>query len=820
MFLRISLLLAAATGLAAAPVGIVPDAQYTLPNHDFRAGLSGWTQSGSGSFQSALAPDGSEAARAQLAAGGAASLVLSLPVGTPGTIIERSMPPGIPGESVEFGARIWVSADAGPGEVGLRVFAWDGAQSTLLADTPAFDPASAPSTHALVLHTRPVGAAAARVPAGTLELRLELFAAAPGTFWFDDIVGGRSQPSEYRLTNGDFEDASSHWRLRGDVQAASTGAYYREGCLAFGSLPGRASQDIAIGAQHSQPWHLESCEAGVWLYLEPGAAVTAMPDPAQRVELSLLAAVDGMPAVPVAHAEWLPTTADIGRWRFLQTETLAEVPLASTRLALQLRKELQGGVRADFVQAGETGGIDGNRRRLALASYVGWYRSPLSAHATGNAQTPVERFGNWAWLAPPSADASETSLAHNPDCATSPSCFRANGRRDVAVSTEGSADDLPLVGAYDSRDEAVVRYHVELARAIGIDAFVYTWNGFALSQQARLAGEVDVNDGALHALVDAASAGGALKVAIQYEPKVHMLGWVQGELTFAERKAGIVSDLVWLVQEFDGRRGMLQKDGRLVVFLFWQNICMPAGPCLEDSDWTEIGAAVRGATGRELAFVGTNLPAADDTPIQGVLRWGLVGTSLLRYGSYAEFASGQPTLPLPTTDELRQHARAAQEVSRTWAAFAAPRFAVSMVWPGFDDSGVAGWSQLNGLGSDGLPLSVRVCDDLGGDFLRTTLEVALEADADWLHVATWNDWNERTAVEPVWNSAWHTAALLGQAADPADEARVFERAFELQAGIAAFKGRALDGPIRPQRITNVARAYLEAVRAGQVVLYD
>jgi hypothetical protein len=820
MFPRIPLLITGALSLSAAPVGIVPDAQYTLPDHDFAAGLGAWTPAGSGAFQGALAPDGSASARAVNASGEHSSLTLVLPVGVPGSIIERLQAAGIPGEAVEFGARLWVGAGAGVGSAGIRVSAWDGAQLTLLAETPAFAPALAPLDHALALHTVAVGATDGRVPAGTIELRVELFAAGTGTFYFDDVVAGRAQPSEYTLANGDFERPLRHWVVRGGSIGGSSSAFSRDHGLVFGDQPGRAFQTFAIGAQHSQPWHLESSEAGVWVRIEPGSQLGLAPDPAQRIELSLFAPVRGAPPVRIAYREWLPTSDDIGKWRFVQTEPLAAIPLESTHLRLELNKDVIGGLCADFAQAGEVGGIDGNHRKLALASYVGWYRSPLAVEAIGVAQTARERFGNWAWLTPPSADPTNTALAHNPDCLTSPACFRPNGRRDVAISTEGSPDDLPLVGAYDSRDTDVVRYHTLLARAIGIDAFVYTWNGRALAEQSALPGEEDVNARTLDALVDAASAGGDLKVAIQYEPKVHMLGWVAGEPTFAARKAGIVSDLVWLVEQYDGRRGMLQKDGRLVVFLFWQNVCMPAGACLQDSDWVDIGAAVRNTTGRELAFVGTNAPAASTTPIAGLLRWGLVGPSLLRYASYADFNSGQPSLPLPTANDLRQHARANQSVARTFAAGAAGRFAVSMVWPGFDDSGVAGWGQDNGSGTDGLPLSVRVCDDLGGDFLGATLQVALESEAEWMHIATWNDWSERTAVEPVWDARWHAAASLGLAANPQDEERAFARAFELQAGIAAFKGRALDGPILPSRITDVARAYLMAARVGQVIAFD
>ena len=59
------------------------------------------------------------------------------------------------------------------------------------------------------------------------------------------------------------------------------------------------------------------------------------------------------------------------------------------------------------------------------------------------------------------------------------------------------------------------------------------------------------------------------------------------------------------------------------------------------------------------------------------------------------------------------------------------------VWPGADDTGVMGWGS-----------GPRVLDRRDGDFYDSTWEAAVAYDARWIVIATFNDWNEGTEIEP------------------------------------------------------------------------
>jgi len=85
----------------------------------------------------------------------------------------------------------------------------------------------------------------------------------------------------------------------------------------------------------------------------------------------------------------------------------------------------------------------------------------LTALYTIGYQTPdiSGGWGNWASAGP------SAKCRHDPDR------LLPNGERDIAsVCT-------PVIGPYDSADPALCEYHILLALASGLDAFVVSWNG-------------------------------------------------------------------------------------------------------------------------------------------------------------------------------------------------------------------------------------------------------------------------------------------------------------------------------------------------------
>ena len=566
-------------------------------------------------------------------------------------------------------------------------------------------------------------------------------------------------------------------------------------------------------------------EACAWLYVEGDAPLPTKPKSTYAIDLEVLAWEPGSPwssATLVAQGKWLPTAAQAGRWVFLETVPRAALPLERSHVVVRVAKSFGGTVRADFVQLGERHGVDGNPKKHVTAHFVGRYRSPLSRESVTATLPGLETWRNWAWTEPPACDAGHQAWFHQPDCAASPGCFRLNGRRDAAVSLEAGLDELPLVGAYDSRDRNVLRYQVQLARAIGLDSFTYLHQGHTLAQQTAALGREPLNEQVWEALLDVAEEPrNPFKVAVMYEPKVHLLGWVQGQPTLAAKKAGIEADLVHLLDTYGDRKAVLKRDGRMVVYVFRNDVCDPSGQqCLDDGDWLEIRQVVEQASGRGLYLVADVPPA--QRAFDGLSRWELVGLPLLRYRTWTQAAAGQPAWPAPTAADARAHADALQAVATDWAAEDdRARLAIGIAWPGFDDTGVGGWSSVNLLGIDGAPLCVRVSPDLGGALFASTLASAFDAGLDWVQVASWNDWNERTQVEPRWRRAWADAVLAGIPAPASATLEVFDRARQLQSAIARFKRGPGSFEPAPERLEDIAAWYLRRARKDPAVVeYD
>jgi hypothetical protein len=97
-------------------------------------------------------------------------------------------------------------------------------------------------------------------------------------------------------------------------------------------------------------------------------------------------------------------------------------------------------------------------------------------------------------------------------------------------------------------------------------------------------------------------------------------------------------------------------------------------------------------------------------------------------------------------------------------------FFMTMVCPGFDDTGVWGWG--------GGP---RKEERFGLSTLKNTFDIATASHADMIQIVTWNDFSEGTAVEPsLENGFWYLDAIetwwgekTGRPVDLADNRRPF-----------------------------------------------
>lgn len=804
-----------------------------VPGGNFESGLGAWTTvvgTPSGAFSAPLGPGGGPGglvAACTLLAGQQGRLERRVPV-TPGEFIEAAPEPGRPGARAQLGAWVWLDpASTGAGEAWLELLAHDGSSEQLLARSPGIGPLAGSAGSWVFLATAPVAGSDGRVPTGTSELRYRLVSTVAGEVAFDGVRVRLAEREELELVDGGFEGwtpGSPGWQIAGAVSSEPGEVHRGVGGARLG--PGASLEqtlDLGPAALVSYPAVSagEFVELGAWLRFPSGVGLPGTAQPSLFVELSVLAR---SPAVPgservVARARWSPRASEAGEWRYLETEpTGGALQAGEELLRVRLVHNLGAELTVDEVQVGEQHGVDGHPRRRVGASYVGRYRSPLYAGTRTQPNTAAERWRNWHWQEPTACDPTYAGFFHSPDCSTSSTCLRADGRRDVAVSIEGSAP-TPLAGAYDSRDPEILRYHLGLARSVGIDHFIYDWLGERLGAQDVAYGREPINHETLEALlVEAERPGQDLKVAVMYEPKGHLLGWVAGQPTLGEKIAGITADLTWLANRARGSRAVLRSDGRLVVFVFRVFGCDPSGTqCLDEAAWSQIHATVLAATGEDLLLVADSAPAAGSV-LDGFTRWRLIALELLRYRTFAEAVARIPSAPAPTLAALEAHVEGLARQVHDWGAEDEDgRTPVMTVWPHFDDSGVGGWRSGNLVGADGTPLCVRVMDPQQGQIYAKTVEAAFRHDIDWVQIATWNDWNEETRLEPAWHPDLVAPVPVGSPPLAGPNEHAFGRLLETRQWIASFKGVEPTGP-GPRA---VALRYLSrARRLPWVVLYD
>jgi hypothetical protein len=255
-----------------------------------------------------------------------------------------------------------------------------------------------------------------------------------------------------------------------------------------------------------------------------------------------------------------------------------------------------------------------------------------------------------------------------------------------------------------------------------------------------------------------------------------------------------------------------------VVFLFRNQVCNSSGTqCLTGLDWAQIHSSVLAQTGEDLFLIGDTTPGAA-SPIQGFSRWQLMRRDYLTYRTWADVRDLVPTSPAPQLSALNQHVQELDLSIRSWVQTAPQeRLGILTVWPGFDDSGVGGWGLANLAGEDGNPLCVRIADPFDGAFYGTTVSAAFDGNYDWVQIATWNDWNEATRIEPAWDAGFREPTPFGQQVPPAWSDQVFGRLIETRQWIEAFKGQAMNGPT----FKSIAFDYFTfAWHSNQSPLYD
>jgi hypothetical protein len=319
-------------------------------------------------------------------------------------------------------------------------------------------------------------------------------------------------------------------------------------------------------------------------------------------------------------------------------------------------------------------------RPLLVAAYYVWYR-------TGS-------HGKWPWSHWSYAGSESNALA------------KAEQRPGEPPPASAAR---PLVGLYDSADPAVVEWHVKLAQAAGLDAFLVDW-------WDAVKGQDEVIDGVVR-------------------PTIERLGF----------KYALLDERAQFHNDFDAYAAMLTRallrhkaspaylriDGRPVVYLYQ----VAQKPGLSPTDFTALRARVEAECGPvywivdKIAHDAAASAAGQNDRVKRVTPGWLELAGVDCFAFYSTFSNYRAHTYEELAGKYRYITKLAHDAGRKM---------LLPVHPGHDNS--------------------RFRDDpyvmprREGQTLRDFLRAATEAGADMIMVTSWNEWPETTVVEP--SSTW------------------------------------------------------------------
>lgn len=306
---------------------------------------------------------------------------------------------------------------------------------------------------------------------------------------------------------------------------------------------------------------------------------------------------------------------------------------------------------------------------VIAAHYMPWFNNP----ETG--ADPGVGWKHWGWQG--------SEVQHAPEIR------KENGLRDIA------ATKYPLIGAYSSNRESVIRYHFETAKAAGIQAMIVIWYG-----------PESETDHVVSKLLDLAEVVG-LKICLAYEEKINWPPF-RNPGSREEIVATATEDLSYLLEKYAPHPAYLRRADEPVIFQFnyWGDDVLGKKNILPD-EWKRI---------------------FDQLP---------VSVSYVRQNNEEEYHPAIGARYLWFTKDENHIAQFASS-SRRRIAGAELDFFVTMASPEFNDSGVNGW----GNGS-------RITSGEGLSLFKDTFERAWQDGPEMIQLVTWNDFNEGTSLEPT-----------------------------------------------------------------------
>jgi hypothetical protein len=307
-----------------------------------------------------------------------------------------------------------------------------------------------------------------------------------------------------------------------------------------------------------------------------------------------------------------------------------------------------------------------DNRPLLFAHYMPWYQTP-----------DVSGYWGWHWM-----------MEH-----FNPENVDANGRREVA------SHYMPLTGAYDSQDEAVLEYQVLLMKLSGIDGVIVDWYGI---EDFR---DYAVLNAATEKLFEYTQRAG-LQFALAYEDVTVRFMTNENHIASDEAHSRAQEDMLHAQENWFSSDSYLRFNGQPLLFVFGpQYFRSPA-------DWETIFA------GQETTPALITLDGHMDFAALSSYPWPPMG-----------FAGGATLAPAVLQSYLERFYRNAQRRD----------YIVGGAFPAFHDI----YSEADVRSSYGY------LDPQNGDTLRLTLDLALQNNVDLIQLITWNDYGEGTMIEPT-----------------------------------------------------------------------
>jgi hypothetical protein len=292
------------------------------------------------------------------------------------------------------------------------------------------------------------------------------------------------------------------------------------------------------------------------------------------------------------------------------------------------------------------------------------------------------------------------------------SYWSADKTQNPALKPSSKAQ--PLIGYYDSLNPAAVRWHVRLAKAGGMDAFLVSWWG-AASSSGR----------AFEKTILPIAAEETFKVAICSE-----LAQFHYDAKLLARQ------MAELLERTKDSPAYLRMDGKPVVYLYQ----VPFAPKLTPQTFLDLQRAIEIKTGPVYWMMdkvanennrGLSFPA-DWLKIPEIPMIGFYGTfSIKRVWKYADLAPDYTRL--------------------VGQAHAAGKRVFLPVHPGHDNSALR-------------PNDYFIIPRDDGATLRGYIQAATDAGADVVLLTSFNEWPETTIVEPSasWADPYRYLKILAQ----------------------------------------------------------